>query len=134
MRPDRLAEVRSILASLAPPAPPCFDERGIWIEYLTSAIEVQAARAGTARGPLLISPDGQIRYDRLDPDWSFCHDCEFTSHQLAHMHAIGTCRPKWWAERVPALADTERAPKTTRGAQGGSKQRRVIPINAVPAT
>jgi hypothetical protein len=134
MRPNRLAEVRSILASLAPPAPPCFDERGIWIEYLISAIDVQAARSGAARGPLLISPGGQIRYDRLDPDWSFCGDCEFSSAQRAHMRAIGTCRPKWWAQRVPALTEEEKAPKTSRAIQGGTRQRRVILIQPVADT
>lgn len=122
-----------LAASLAPAAPPCFHERTIWREYLASAMEVQMARAGSARGPLLLAPDGRLRLDKLDPDWSFCDDCQFRGAELQHMRQTGACRPSWWRERVPALKDGEQAPKTARHTQGGSRQRRVIPINLIPA-
>lgn len=125
--------LQAAVAASAPPAPPCFDWRSLWLEFLASAVEVQANRAGAARGPLLLGADGRLSAERLDPDWTFCTDCAYSAAERAHMRAIGTCRPDWWRVHVPAIEADQRAPKTTRATQGGTRQRKAIPIKAVPA-
>lgn len=134
-----------MVAKLAPPSPPCFGVHDkvagspavsacwVWREFLASAVEVQSSRAGSARGPMLLSPEGRMRNDKLDPDWSFCGDCAYTPDERAAMRAKGTCQPEWWRQNVPPLAEGELAPKTARRTQGGTRQRRVIPVQLQPA-
>lgn len=126
-RAGKDAEIAAAVDALAPPAPPCFGARDIWRRYLASAIDVQTHRAGAGTGPLLLGHDGKLRWDRLDPAWSFCRDCTLTPIERQNLINKNDCRPQWWRENVPALTDDEAAPRTNRH-QG----RRVIPITPAP--
>lgn len=93
MKRKRAEDLQAVIERVAPPAPPCFDARDIWISYLMSAIEVQD-ESNRNRGPL-VRVDGRLTSD-LDPTFSFCADCEFSQVQLANMRRNHTCQPDWW--------------------------------------
>lgn len=67
---------RKHIFMVAPPAPKCFDSRGQWAEFLTSA---QAA------GKVKPFKDGQYR-----PEFGFCADC--SSAHAAEMTRQGRCQ------------------------------------------
>lgn len=72
---------------MIPPAPPCFDSRSAWVEYVRSAAESQVP-GKNARGPIWIKPGGPAEFDtRLN----YCADC--SSEYRAAMLAVGRCNP-----------------------------------------
>lgn len=74
---------------LAPPAPPCFDTRMGWIEYLKSAAAAQKTDRGEP-GPLILEPGQPVRFNYEFP---FCCDCH-AQHSL-RMSRAGRCHPEY---------------------------------------
>lgn len=85
---------REMVIRLAPVAPPCFQTRTAWLEYLCDA---QIASNGHTRGPLdLRQGEAMFNYD-LD----FCDDC--TVKFAWQMQQQGKCHPKHLAELKRAV-------------------------------
>jgi hypothetical protein len=78
------------LRGIAPPAPPCFETRLQWLEYLAAACNAKTVCRESQPGPL--------KGAALDPAYNFCADCT-QGHQVAMMIA-GKCRPNWWRIHV----------------------------------
>lgn len=115
-------DAAEVAARLAPPAPPCFDARDLWLRYLASSIEVQQQRSGLSTGPLALDGQGRIRTDRLNPAWSICTDCVHDQAERQRMQARAECQPSWWARHVEPLSADEPLGRT---------RRRTIPIHQV---
>lgn len=73
--------------ALAPIAPPCFETRMQWQEYVAAAAEHQ--RPGHAPGPLLFEAGKPVRFNAA---FSFCTDC--TEPHEAQMKRAGRCSPR----------------------------------------
>lgn len=86
---------RDLILKTAPPAPPCFGARDIWIEWCTSAAEAQSERG---QPKLLILEAGKPA--RFNYVINFCADCA-PFHQREKM-ALGLCKPGWLAQFDPA--------------------------------
>lgn len=90
--------IRSALAvELAPPAPPCFATRLIWLAYLESAAEFH--RPGHAPGPLLFPKGGPVTFNH---DFNICEDC--TAQHSFEMHRQGLCKPGYLKSIAPTQA------------------------------
>ena len=88
---------RGLLAKLAPPAPPCFNSRIEWIEWLGAALKPGAATPGTAP---LISRMGNLHFNY----WvDFCSDC--LPAYKAEMVSSRRCRPTALVDCAGALAE-----------------------------
>ena len=81
---------RNIVRELAPPEPPCFADRLIWLEYLQGAYTTQRPNRPNSPRVLLVELGKPVR---INPDFLFCADCN-AAHQAA-MEAAGRCWP-WW--------------------------------------
>ena len=92
---------RHIVRDLAPPAPPCFSDRLIWLEYLQSAFTEQ--RPGQPR-VLLVEMGKPVR---INPQFPFCADCS-AAHQAA-MEADGRCWPWWLVDMAHEQQETAHA-------------------------
>jgi hypothetical protein len=90
---------RAEVWALAPVAPPCFDARLQWLEFLVSAAEEQ--RPG--RQQVLILRAGEPA--RLNWNFNFCRDCEL-AHRAA-MTDAGRCRPNWLMDMQPKTTTQE---------------------------
>lgn len=89
-----------LVRDLAPPAPPCFASRDIWVEFLVSAAAVQVTPGGT-EDPLLIHADGRVEFNhRLN----FCADCPAVFAR--QMDRQGRCRPQHLLQVRPASQPT----------------------------
>ena len=77
-------DARIWLMQIAPPAPPCFANQKMWLEWLDSAFDGNDFVAGV---PLLVNK-GMVSFN-----WSvnFCGDCS-VSFEL-RMRAAARCRP-----------------------------------------
>ncbi len=69
----------TLVARLAPIAPPCFQARDIWVEYLKSAVEYGRRDHPT---PLVGKRGEELRFNY---DYNFCADC-------SHEHAVAMAR------------------------------------------
>lgn len=74
--------------AIAPVAPPCFQTRGQWLEYVAHAASYQ--RGGHAPGPLTTNAAGQVVFNRR---FRFCDDC--TKSHRADMEAQSLCQPAY---------------------------------------
>lgn len=78
---------RDSVMLLAPSAPPCFESRMQWLEYLTSAAESQKnGEANSAQ--VLVMVNG---VERFNHGYAYCRDCS-ARHHLA-MAKVGKCKP-----------------------------------------
>ena len=75
----------NLVTRLAPVAPPCFQARDIWVEYLKAAAE-----SGRVDHP---SPLVQRRGEeaRFNYDYNFCADCD--AQHAARMARDDLCKP-----------------------------------------
>jgi hypothetical protein len=78
---------------LAPPSPPCFADRLIWLEFLASAAEEPAVGQFQV---LLIEKGKPVRFNLRYP---FCDAC--TAQHKAAMQAANKCRPAWLTDMLP---------------------------------
>jgi hypothetical protein len=78
--PDR----RALVIALAPPSPPCFADRLLWLEYLCDA---QVSANGNVRGPL----DLRKTPVSFNLDFDFCEDC--SAKYAREMQVQGRCIP-----------------------------------------
>ena len=78
----------NLVAGLAPVAPPCFEARDIWVEYLKSAAEYGGSDKVHHSTPLL-GKRGEV--PRFNYDFNFCGDC--SSKHAASMVLQGRCKP-----------------------------------------
>ncbi len=81
------------IRELAPPAPPCFPSRSIWLSYLEGAIEF--ARRRRVSSPVLTS--GQF-----NTEFRFCTDC--LAEKKAAEVKQGNCKPTWLKDLSKATA------------------------------
>lgn len=82
--------------ALAPPAPPCFETRLQWLEYLRACCEAQALGClGAGLAPLLFQPGAAPTFNR---HMSFCDDCG--QPFAGSMKAQGRCHPDWLTRDV----------------------------------
>lgn len=72
---------------IAPQAPPCFDSRLQWVEYLRVA---DVDMRDTKIGPMRCGRDGAYTFNR---SFDFCEDCE--PEYRAAMQKADRCRPDW---------------------------------------
>ena len=75
---------RVIVIKMAPPAPPCFDSRLSWLEFVGSAAE---ETKGGRMGPL----DARTAPAKFNLQWDFCSGC-LAKHALAMLDE-GRCVP-----------------------------------------
>jgi hypothetical protein len=71
----------------APKAPPCFDSRTQWVEYLKAAAAAQNS-AGEPQVVIVVKGKGVF-----NTSFSFCADCA-SKHAYA-MSKAGRCDPDW---------------------------------------
>lgn len=76
-----------VIEELAPAAPPCFDSRMQWVEYLKSAAAAQKQDRGEP-GPLVFEAGQPVRFNH---EFAFCVDCN-APHSL-QMSRAGRCHP-----------------------------------------
>lgn len=101
-----MAEHRSrrvIAIALAPIAPPCFDTRSAWLEFVGAAADSQQPRRN---GPL----DMRKSPAEFSARFNFCTDC--TIPRAKAMDAQGRCKPEWLSlleTLAPQPAATEKA-------------------------
>lgn len=95
-----------LLRQISPPAPPCFESRGAWLEYVTAADQAHKESEMPGRGPTLPG-----RGAEFNPAFSFCGDC--TADYRAEMRGQRRCRPEW--VEVQLLGD---APLLTAAGEG----------------
>lgn len=81
-------DYREILMRLAPPAPPCFEARDQWIEYLLAA--QIASRSEHTAGPLILKRGEEVRFNH---SYWYCVDC--TAQKSYAMHKAGRCDPHY---------------------------------------
>jgi hypothetical protein len=84
---------RVILLAIAPPSPPCFQDRMSWVEYL---VEADMARGDGERGPI----DMRSGSARFEMAFDYCKDC-LAKHALA-MNAQGRCQPDYLRQLAAA--------------------------------
>jgi len=77
---------RDLIQQLAPPAPPCFETRLVWVEFLCSAAE---ETKGGRLGPI----DARVQPVKFNAQFDFCRGC-LAKHALA-MLAAGRCQPHY---------------------------------------
>ena len=77
-------DARVWLIQIAPPAPPCFADRAMWLEWLKSAFDGYDAVAGN---PLLVTK-GVVSFNTA---LNFCGDCHIPF--AIKMRAAARCRP-----------------------------------------
>lgn len=80
-------EVNEAIEQLAPPAPPCFESRIQWHEWLRAAAEVK--NTSSASTPFVIV-DGKPKFNTLV---SFCDDC--SQRYRSAMLKQDRCYPAW---------------------------------------
>lgn len=71
---------------LAPPPPPCFENRMLWRDYLKSAATAQYSK-GEQRVILLVNDEPQF-----NTGFNFCRDCD--SDTRASKQRAGRCNPR----------------------------------------
>jgi hypothetical protein len=101
---------RAVVESVAPPAPPCFDSRLHWREYLVSA--AQAASEKDQPTPLIFEVGKAVRFNYAFP---FCVDCD-TVYRLAMLEK-DRCKPDWLIAldpRLPALQVLDKLAEASR--------------------
>lgn len=87
---------RAVVIPLIPVAPPCFEDRMSWVEFVVAADDAVKA---SERGPI----DHRHPEPRFNRRWNFCADCMAT-HALA-MQAQGRCHPRHLREvAMPEVA------------------------------
>lgn len=88
MNPEKTRlNLRDAVLDLAPPPPPCFQNRIHWREYLVSAAASQNVR-GEPKVVHIINGDPV-----LNLDYPFCADC--TQHKSLEMTRQGRCNPDY---------------------------------------
>lgn len=87
----------ALMAQIAPPAPPCFGTRDIWVEYLASAAASQKQTKVFEMEPVLL-----LDPPRVNPHYRFCSDCN-AQHSL-RMEFAGRCKPDHLKEMALAGA------------------------------
>lgn len=75
-------------ARLAPVAPPCFDTRDAWTEYVRAAATAQLE--DHIPGPLIVKQGAPSKWN---PAFGFCHDC--TDRHQGAMQAAKRCEPRY---------------------------------------
>lgn len=82
---------RVLIAQIAPKAPPCFETRLAWLEYLYSASEShkQTRLFKDGKSVVILIENGHAR---INPQFAYCRDCD-AQHSLA-MSRAGRCNPK----------------------------------------
>ena len=82
---------RLLIAQIAPKAPPCFETRLLWLEYLNSAAESQKQTRlfKDNTSVVILIENGHAR---INPQFKFCRDCS-AQHSFA-MHNAGRCNPR----------------------------------------
>jgi hypothetical protein len=93
---------RDIVIRIAPAAPPCYETRMQWLEYLASAAESQrTTRLFADPGArVLVMEEGAA--PRINPEFQFCRDC--SAQHSDRMLRAGKCQPDHLRE---LLAHTE---------------------------
>ena len=89
---------RELIEILAPAAPPCFESRGHWIEWVQSAEDAHRGPPSNAK-PLLFSAGEPVRFNTA---LCFCDDCD--ANHRAKMAGAGRCVPQWLRMREAATA------------------------------
>ena len=80
--------LKDAVDDLAPPPPPCFFNRGSWMQYLQSAAAAQNQRNEPA--VIHISQDGAATFNF---DYPLCADCsQIKRMEMTHQ---GRCNPKY---------------------------------------
>lgn len=74
------------IVALAPVAPPCFDSRGQWVEYLSSAAEAWHDEGSV--GPLIFTRGQPVTFNY---GFTYCADCQ-AKHSF-EMTKRGLCKP-----------------------------------------
>ena len=87
----------ALIKRIAPTAPPCFQSRAQWIEWLWSASD----RPEVGLNPLVkIHGDGKPARLAFNYKVSYCTDCG--SRFKAGMQAAGMCKPSFVRDQAPA--------------------------------
>lgn len=89
---------RELIENLAPAAPPCFDYRLQWIEWVQSAEKAHRGPPSNAK-PLIFSAGEPVRFNTA---LSFCDDCD--QRHRRSMRFAGRCVPNWLLAHVVAAA------------------------------
>ena len=87
---------RELFERLAPAAPPCFENRGQWLEWLKAAEEAHRGPPGNPQ-PLIFKAGEPVRFNGA---LNFCADCG--PNHSAKMHRSGRCAPNWLRAREAA--------------------------------
>lgn len=110
-------ERREELRWIAPPAPPCFAVRTLWIEFVAAAAEAQSS-FGQPR--VLNTRAGEKM--AFNYKFDYCADCSV--EYRAAMLAQGRCHPTWVRDRAPA-EDLNAEPRERRVEPGVPGEKRV---------
>ena len=86
---------RDVVLSLAPPAPPCWESRDSWREYVVAVSEAQSEKGQPAA---IIFVNGKPRFNM---ELDFCADC--TPLYAVARRSQGRCKPYALADRKPPL-------------------------------
>lgn len=98
-----------LVRELAPLAPPCFESRSQWLEWLIAGAEAQRQDKGT-EGPLILQPGLPVRFNH---SVSYCEDCDKKSGFADRQMALGKCRPDYViAQALRASLPTETTKET----------------------
>jgi hypothetical protein len=81
---------RFAIIRLSPPAPPCFESRTQWLEYLHACDDACHRHADAEPGPLVL--DHGIAFN---PAFSICKDCD--KEYAEKMAKAGRCEPGYLA-------------------------------------
>lgn len=87
---------RRMVIALAPVAPPCFQSRSQWLEYLSAAAEAQSEKGQPA--PLIFEAGKPVRFNT---ELQYCDDCE--DMYAIKMHAQGRCKPGYLRDQPGPL-------------------------------
>lgn len=87
---------------MAPPPPPCFLNRSIWVEYLKSAAASQNQRDEPKL--FIYTAGGAVR---LNYEFPYCADC--TQVKSLEMDRLGKCKPDYLKQLGEKHGRTETA-------------------------
>ncbi|HET6789009.1 MAG TPA: hypothetical protein VFH49_13675 [Aquabacterium sp.] len=82
------------MVAAAPPAPPCFESRDSWLEYLRAAEAAHKERERPLQGPFI--------QDQFNLAFNFCEDCN--SGYAATKGRLNLCHPDWLIKQLPKVA------------------------------
>lgn len=82
------------MVAAAPTAPPCFESRDSWLEYLSAAEAAHKEKERPLQGPLILG--------QFNPAFNFCEDCH--SGYAATKGRLNLCHPDWFSKHLTKVA------------------------------